>query len=45
MQEEIILTDLTEKELLELYNEVIKHIEYLNKNIISLEEGDKNEKN
>ena len=45
MQEEIILTDLTEKELLELYNEVIKHIEYLNKNIISLEEGDKSEKN
>lgn len=43
MQEEIILTDLTEKELLELYNKVIKHIEYLNESIISLEEEDKNE--
>ncbi len=43
MQEKLILTDLTEKELLELYNKVIKHIEYLNESIISLEEEDKNE--
>ena len=35
MQEKLILTDLTEKELLELYNKVIKHIEYLNGSIIS----------
>lgn len=44
MQEKLILTDLTEKELLGLYNKVIKHIEYLNGSIISLEEEDKNER-
>ena len=43
MQEKLILTDLTEKELLDLYHKVIKQIEYLNGSIISLEEEDKNE--
>lgn len=37
------LSTLTEKELLDLYNLVIKHIDYLNSNIISSEESEKDE--
>ena len=43
MENNIDLEKLDDNELLTLYDKVIEHIEYLNSNIISLEEEKKDE--
>ena len=43
MENNIDLEKLDDNELLALYDKVIEHIEYLNSNIISLEEEKKDE--
>lgn len=45
MNDEVTINDLNNEELVELYEKILAHIDFLNNSIIKEEEGENNEAN